>query len=554
MEEHFNSIPSRYKKGKTKYIVVIGSVMSGVGKGTFTSAVATLLRFYNLNISMMKFDGYLNVDAGTLNPYRHGEVFVLDDGTETDLDLGTYERAIDRNLTSINSLTGGKIFNIIINKERKGGYLGRDIQFLPHVTGEIKRFIRQCAMKDKAKILIIEVGGTVGDIENSYFIEAMRELKNEEGDNNVMFINVAYVIQPSSLGEQKSKAAQLGIRRLMSLGIQPDIVVCRSENVVSKNIKEKISLVSNLPMNRIISLQNLSSIYSVPLYLESQGLDKTILNIMNINAKKQRGYYNKWKKFVSGFNANKTINVAITGKYTGVHDSYLSILKALEHVSALFKCKINIRWIETTNVKNSSDAEKALSGIDGIIVPGGFGSRGVEGKIKCIEYARKNNIPFLGLCFGFQLAVVEFARNVLGIKDANSTEISRTKNPVIDILPEQKSIKQKGATMRLGGYDILIKSNTLASMYYKKRIIRERFRHRYEVNPIYISRLSKAGLIFSGISKDDSRIMQILELPANKHRFFMATQFHPEFTSRPLKPHPLFVEFARSIINKYHYK
>jgi len=547
--EFFNSFPKNYKKGKTKYIIVTGSVMSGVGKGTFTSSLAVLLQFYNLKVSMIKFDGYLNVDAGTLSPYRHGEVFVLDDGTETDLDLGTYERALHRNLSKNNCITGGKIFNIIIKKERKGEYLGRDVQFIPHVTGEIKKIIRKTAMKGKEDVLIIEIGGTIGDIENSYFIEAMRELRNEEGKENVCFINVTYIMEPHSLGEQKSKAAQLGIHRLLGLGVQPNIVVCRARHEVRQNIREKLSLVSNLPIENIISLSDFNNLYEVPLYLEKESIDKILLKTLKIRTRKREVFYKKWKKVVYRFNnPTKEIEIAITGKYTGLHDAYISIINALEHVSALLRCKIKIRWIETTGIKTENDAKRLLNKVDGIIVPGGFGSRGTEGKIKCIEYARKNNIPFLGLCFGFQLAVVEYSRKVLGM-EANTTEIkNKTKNPVIDLLPKQKGVKEKGGSMRLGGHEIILKKPSIAYNMYRKKIIKERFRHRYEVNPNYIEILEKGGLFFSGTSKEDSRIMQILELPKNKHKFFFATQFHPEYNSRPLRPSPVFIDFIRACI------
>lgn len=544
-------MPGGYKKGKTKYIVVTGSVMSGVGKGTFTSSLATLFQFYDLNVSMMKFDGYLNVDAGTLNPYRHGEVFVLDDGTETDLDTGSYERALHRNLSKENYLTGGKLFKMVVEKERRGEYLGRDVQFIPHVTGEIKNFIRNLSMKDKADILIVEVGGTVGDIENSYFIEAMRELRYEEGRENVAFVNVTYIIEPKALGEQKSKAAQLGIERLMSLGIQPDMVVCRATSEVHESAKEKISLVANLPMNNIISLKDYDSIYEVPFYLKKQKIDKIFLNRLGLKPKELTQTKEKWLKFLDNLNNRSgEIEIALTGKYTGVHDSYLSILKALEHVSVLLKTKIKIRWIETTEINSVEDAQKQLAGVKGLIVPGGFGARGTEGKIFCIEYARKNNIPFLGLCLGLQLAVIEYSRNVLGLKNANSSELNdKAKNFVIDILPEQKNIENKGGTMRLGRQETEIKSGTLAYTTYGKKEIKERFRHRYEVNPEYVKSLEEAGLIFSGTSKGDKRIMQILELPKEKHKFFFATQFHPELLSRPLTPSKPFIEFVKACLD-----
>tara|TARA_Y100000310_G_scaffold344279_1_gene456186 strand:- start:1816 stop:3471 length:1656 start_codon:yes stop_codon:yes gene_type:complete len=548
--EFYNSIPKQYKKGKTKFIVVTGSVMSGVGKGTLTSALANIFMFYGLKTSIIKFDGYLNVDAGTLNPYRHGEVFVLKDGTETDLDLGSYERALHRNLTKDNYLTGGKIFNSIIQKERKGEYLGRDVQFIPHVTGEINSFIRDLSLKDKPDIIIIEVGGTVGDLENSFFIEAMRELRYVEGRENVLIINVTYIFQPKSLGEQKSKTAQLGVQRLMSLGIQPDIIVCRSEKQVKENIKEKISLISNLPIQNIISLEDFPSIYSVPIYLEKQNMDNILFNSLKLQKPKKQDFYKKYKKMLLGLkNQKQKIEIAITGKYTGVHDSYLSILKAIEHVSALLKTKIKIRWIETTNINSKQEAAEILKDVNGIIVPGGFGSRGIEGKILCIQHARENNIPFLGLCYGFQLAVIEFSRNILNLSQANSTEIKpETTQPVIDILPEQKKVNKMGGTMRLGSHEMIIKQDSIAFQIYNKKQVNERFRHRYEVNPEYISQLKESGLIFSGISKEDSRIMQILELPKQKHKFFLATQFHPEFTSKPLSPNPVFIKFIENCL------
>lgn len=546
--EGFDSVPQGYKKGQTKFIIITGSVLSGVGKGTFTSAMATLLQFYNLKLSMIKFDGYLNVDAGTLNPYRHGEVFVLEDGTETDLDLGSYERALHRNLSKNNYLTSGKIFDTIIKKERQGEYLGRDVQFIPHVTGEIKKFLRTTAMKDSADILIIEVGGTIGDLENSYFLEAMRELRHEEGQENVCIVNVTYIIEPSSLGEQKSKAAQQGIQKLMSLGVQPDVVVCRAVNEVKENVREKLSLVSNLPLKNIISLKNMPNVYDVPFYLAKQGLDKTFFELLKIRASGHSSSYEKMKKMVFGLNnPKKEIEIAITGKYTGVHDSYLSILKALEHASALLRCKVKIRWLESSDILTPAQAESVLSGVQGLIVPGGFGERGAEGKILCINYARTHNIPYLGLCFGMQLAVIEYARDKLRLSDANTTEINpRTRNPVIDILPEQKEIEAKGATMRRGAHLVQIKRGSRALSIYKRPIIKERFRHRYEVNPEYIPQLEQSGLIFSGISKEDKRIMQVLELPKSEHPFFMATQFHPELISWPLRPHPLFIELVKS--------
>ncbi|MEF8880811.1 MAG: CTP synthase (glutamine hydrolyzing) [Candidatus Nanohaloarchaea archaeon] len=543
--EFYNPTPDDYKKGDTKFIVVTGSVMSGVGKGTFTSSLAALLQFYGLDVSAIKFDGYLNVDAGTLSPYRHGEVFVLEDGTETDLDLGSYERALHRNLSKDNYLTGGKIFKRIIDKEREGGYLGRDVQFLPHVTGEIKKFIRDLSIKDDPDVLVIEVGGTVGDIENSYFIEAMRQLRHEEGEENVSFVNVTYIAKPESLGEQKSKAAQLGLKKLMSMGVKPDIVVCRCKEEVKRSIKEKVSVVTNLPVKNIVSLRDFMNIYSVPFYLEKQNLHERMLSELGLETGKETKFRKKWKKMVDQFgNPKQETTIAITGKYTGVQDSYISILNALEHVEALLETDVNLKWIETTDL-TENEVEEELQEVDGVLVPGGFGSRGTEGKIKCINYARENDIPFLGLCYGFQLAVIEFARNVGGLKKAHSTEIEEnTKQPVIDLLPEQKEIDEKGGTMRLGSHKVEIEKDTQAYKAYGKKEVNERFRHRYEVNPNYIQKLESDGLVFSGQAKEDERVMQILEWP--EHPFFMATQFHPEFTSKPLNPNPMFIEFLKS--------
>jgi CTP synthase len=543
--EGFSSIPQGYVKGKTKYIVVIGTTMSGIGKGTFSSSLGNLLALYHgLKVAPIKFDGYLNYDAGTLNPYRHGEVFVLEDGTECDLDLGTYERMLNINLTKDNYLTAGKIFKTIIDKERNGAYLGRDVQFIPHVTGEIKYFIRNLALKKSADVVLIEVGGTVGDIENSYFLEAMRELAYEEGQGNTAFIAIVYIFQPASLGEQKSKAAQLGLRALLSMGIQPHIVICRCENPVTDSIKEKISIYSNVPLKRVIDLHNINNILKVPIFLKNTNLDKEILDILGLKTKSAD--YSKWEKLANAVdNAKKKITVALTGKYTGVHDSYISILKALEHTAPWFDAAVDIRWIETTNI-TKEEALKNLKGVDGIIVPGGFGARGIEGKIACISVARQNGIPFLGLCLGLQLAVIEYARNVVGLKDANSTEFDpSTKHPVVDIMAEQKEIKQKGGTMRLGLSPAKLKHNSLLAKIYGRTEIAERHRHRYEVNPKYIEKLEKSGLVFSGTSTD-GRFVEFLELPG--HPFFVATQAHPEFSSKPLSPNPLFKAFVQACL------
>lgn len=554
--EFYLPIPKGYERGKTKYIIVTGSVMSGVGKGTLTSCLGTLLRCHGLKISMIKFDGYLNYDAGTLNPFRHGEVFVLDDGTECDLDLGSYERFTNQNYTKDNYLTAGKIFKRIIEKERKGEFLGRDVQFIPHVTGEIKCFLRELAVKTRADVILVEVGGTVGDIENSYFIEAMRELRYEEGKDNVCFINVTYIIEPKSLQEQKSKAAQLGIRKLLELGVQPDIIFCRCESKLNESIREKISIYSNVPLKNVFELGDVESVYEIPLILKDNNVDKAIFEVLKISERKNEESdinFSIWSSFVDKIKkSNKKINIAIVGKYTKVRDAYISIIKALEHSAAYYLAKPEIKWVEATLLEDENNnvkedlVKESLKDVHGIIVPGGFGKRGIEGKIYSIKYARENNIPFLGLCLGFQLAIIEFARNVCNIKDANSREFdSNTKHPVVDLLPEQKNIEEIGGTMRLGGKDVEIVPNTLAHKLYGKLLVRERFRHRFECNPNYVEILEKHGMVFSG-KAPNSNIMQILELPF--HRFFLATQFHAEFTSKPLAPSPIFKGFIKSCL------
>jgi CTP synthase len=547
--EFFSSSPKGYQKGKTKYVIITGTVISGVGKGTFSSSIGTLLKlFHGYRVSPVKFDGYLNYDAGTLNPFRHGEVFVLDDGTECDLDLGTYERMMNSSFSKDNYLTSGKIFKMIIDKERAGKYLGRDVQFVPHVTGEIKGFLRSLAVNSGADIVLVEVGGTVGDLENSYFLEAMRELAYEEGRENVCFVTVTYILQPRSLGEHKSKAAQLGLRTLMGLGIQPNIVICRSENPVSEKVREKISIYSNVPVERVISCYDIDNIYKIPMFLQDTGIDEEIIKILSLPKKKNgdMAEFEKWKELVRKINAaKKEITVGIVGKYTTVHDSYLSILKAIEHTSPYVGAKAKIQWIESSTVTPENVKQK-LEGVDGIIVPGGFGERGVEGKIECIRYAREHDLPFFGLCYGLQMAVIEFSRNVCGLKAANTTEIDdETPNPVIYILPEQEEIKGLGGTMRLGGFDLIIEKGTLANKLYGKTHARERFLHRWNVNPKYIECLESKGMVFSGRAPE-KKIMQIMELPGK--RFFLGTQFHPELTSRPIDPHPLFRGFLEACL------
>jgi len=551
-EEHefYNPIPEGYHIGKTKFIIVSGTVMSGLGKGIFAASLAKLFQLKGLKVTCMKFDGYLNQDAGTLNPFRHGEVFVLDDGTESDMDLGTYERFLNQNITKHNYLTGGKLFHRILSRERKGNYLGRDVQFIPHVTGEIKRFVRDLALTSKADVVFVEIGGTVGDIENNYFIEAMRELTYEEGRDNVCQVALTYVLSPKFLGEQKSKAAQLGLRLLMANGIQPDVIACRCDFPVSEKIREKISLSANVPFERVISVHDSDSIYLIPDLLEKSRIDEQIIDLLGLRYKIKNDYVarDRWNNYIQKIIAPKNeITVAITGKYTSLRDSYASILKALEHAGTHEGVHIKIKWVDTTEL-NEDEVVEELKEVQGIIVPGAFGSRGSEGKINCIKYARENKLPYLGLCYGFQMAVIEFARNVCGLTYANSTEIDpETPHPVIDILPEQKDIHSLGGNMRLGGYDVEIKPETKAFQLYGSLMVRERFRHRWECNPKHLELLERHGLIFSG-KAPGREIMQILEL--KNHPFFIGTQMHPEYISRPMDPHPLYLGFVRSIILK----
>jgi len=546
--EFYTPLPKGYKAGKTKYVVVTGSVISGVGKGTISSSLSKLLQDRGMNVEPIKLEAYLNVDSGTLNPFRHGEVFVLDDGGETDLDLGTYERALDKNLRRENFVTSGKIYQKIIEKERSGKYLGRDVQFIPHVTGEIKLVLRKLAVKTKADVIIIEIGGTVGDYENMFALEALRELKYEEGSENVCFINITYILEPKTLGEQKSKAAQLSIKRLLEMGIQPQVIVCRSRSKLKESIREKLSLYLNLSKENVFGVHDVSNIYGLPFDLRKKGFDEAILSALGIE-KKYKSNGNKalkeWTKKTSIQGKAKPVTIGIAGKYTGSSDAYISIIKALEHCSFKLNRPVKVKWIDTTDLeKDPKNLAKLTHGLDGIIVPGGFGSRGIEGKIAVAKYCREKNVPYLGLCLGFQITLIEFARNVLKIKDANSTEFdSKTKEPVICLLPEQRKIEGLGGNMRLGGHDVLVKEGTIAAkLHGNEKKIRRRFRHRFECNPDYIERFEKAGLVFSG-KAPKVPIMQILEFP--KHRFLMASQYHPEYTSRPLHPDELFLEFVR---------
>jgi CTP synthase len=551
--EFYVPLPAGYKPGATKYVAVFGTVMSGLGKGIFSSSLAKCLQDKGLTVAPIKLEGYLNIDSGTLNPFRHGEVFVLDDGTECDMDLGTYERALDQNLNRLNFATSGQIYRRVLERERTGGYLGRDVQMIPHVTGEVKNRLRELAVATKADAVFVEIGGTVGDVENAHFIEAMRQIAFEEGQRGVCFVALTYVIEPPILGEQKSKAAQLGIRRLLECGVQPHIIACRAHTPVTRKVREKIALFSNVPPERVFSMHDCESVYLIPELLRGAGYDKAVMDWLElkprVDEETERAAREKWTGYLNRVrNAARQVTIGITGKYTAVRDAYASILKALEHAGAHLGCKVQVSWVDASELTDQSAAE-ALRGIHAIIVPGAFGTRGAEGKIACLKYARTQRLPCLGICYGFQMAVIEFARNVCGMEDANSTEIdNECRYPVINLLPEQKKIEGLGGTMRLGGQDIVVKPGTLTARMFGGRT-RMRFRHRYEVDPRYLPQLEAGGMVFSGKSPR-AEIMNILELPASTHPYYVGTQAHPELTSRPLSPQPFFLGLVHAALRQ----
>jgi len=555
--EFYTPMPPGYRKGHHKYVFVLGTVMSGLGKGIFSSSLAKLMKDKGLTVAPIKMEGYLNIDSGTLNPYRHGEVFVLDDGMETDMDLGTYERLLDQDLGAANFTTNGQILSGVLKKERDGAYLGRDVQVIPHVVGEVKLKLRELAAKSGADVIFVEVGGTVGDYENSFYLEACRQLAYEEGEKSTVFVALTYILEPGTLGEQKSKAAQLGIKRLMEVGVMPHLIACRATNPVKEKVREKISMYTNVPMKRVFSMHDVDSIYRIPESMREAGLDREVLTMLDIHDRVNQGKEDqariKWRWFVDRIGkAKRDVTIAVTGKYTSLRDAYASIIKAGEHCGVHLGVTVDFRWLDTTEI-HAGNVEKRLADVHGIIVPGGFGVRGTEGKIECIRYAREHRMPYLGLCLGFQMAVIEFARNVCGITSANSSEFDpRCTEAVIDILPEQKKIEGLGGNMRLGGKDILIKPNTLAARLFDEATsINMRFRHRYEVDPQYVPTLEEHGMIFSG-KHPTHPIMQILELPQDMHPYFIGTQAHPELTSRPLRPQPMFMGLIKAAIEHQH--
>lgn len=529
-----------------KYVIVTGGVLSGLGKGITVSSIGKLLESRGLSVTAIKIDPYLNCDAGTMNPYQHGEVFVLDDGAEVDLDLGNYERFLDINLTRDHNITTGKVYREVIDKERRGDYLGQTVQIIPHITDEIRNMIKEAAEKSGSDVTLVELGGTVGDIESMPFLEAVRQLHIEVGHKNCVFVHITLVPVMKVVGEQKTKPTQHSVKELRAIGIRPDAIVGRAKDLLAKGIKEKISLFCDVPVNAVISAPDARNIYEVPILLEKQGLTDFLLERLDLKTGGED--LKEWKAYLDKLdNPEREVEVALVGKYTHLKDSYISHAEALCHTSALTRTKINIRWVEADDEIPNQTPSK-LEGVDAVIVPGGFGKRGALGKMEAARFARENKIPFLGICLGFQLAVCEFSRNVLGLDGANSTEFDAdTPHPVVDILPEQKKVKDLGGTMRLGAHPVIIKEGSMAHELYGSTEISERHRHRYEINPEYIEQIEELGLKFTGRSPDGRR-MEIMQLEG--HPYYCASQFHPELKSRPMRPAPLYVGLIKAIMGE----
>ncbi|MGQ9665020.1 MAG: CTP synthase [bacterium] len=530
----------------TKFIFVTGGVVSSLGKGIATASIGLLLKSYGYKVSLQKIDPYINVDPGTMNPYQHGEVFVTADGAECDLDLGHYERFLNEQLSRDNNITTGQIYYSVINKERQGEYLGKTVQVVPHITDEIKSRIKKLANQNKIDIVITEIGGTVGDIEGQPFLEAARQMRLDLGRNNVLYIHLTLIPFIKSTREFKTKPTQHSVRVLLSMGIQPDILLCRSDSWLGDDERKKISLFCNVPPRAVIDAVDVDCIYEIPLIFNQQKLDQLILEYFGIERKDCD--LTEWKIFVDkAKNPLKNVEIAICGKYVELRDAYKSIIEALYHAAVANDARLKIKWVDTDRIDDVM-LSNVLSYVDGIIIPGGFGMRGVEGKVRVVKYAREKKKPFFGICLGMQCMVIEFARNVCNMKGANSTEFDdKTEYPVIDLLPEQKKIKNMGGTMRLGNWPCKIEPKTLARKIYGKDLIEERHRHRYEVNSKYFKILNEKGLVFSGRSPD-GKLIEIAEL--TDHPFFIGTQFHPEFTSRPLTPNPIFYHFIAASLKK----
>lgn len=526
----------------SKFVFVTGGVVSSIGKGIVASSLGRLLKSRNYSVSILKLDPYINVDPGTLSPFQHGEVFVTEDGAETDLDLGHYERFTDTSMSRLNSVTTGSIYQAVINKERRGEYQGSTVQVIPHITNEIKDRIRRVAKNTNPDVVITEIGGTVGDIESLPFLEAIRQFRKDVGRQNVLYMHVTLIPWIPSAGEMKTKPTQHSVKELRSIGIQPDILVCRCDRPLPLGLKQKLSEFCNVPEECVITAQDAKSIYEVPLMMEEEGLAEQTINLLQLEQRQPD--LTQWETLVKRlYSPSHKIDIALVGKYVRLNDAYLSVVEALRHAAIAIGCDVNLHWINSEDLE-SGNLDNYLKDINGIVVPGGFGIRGVDGKIAAIEYAKQHKIPFLGLCLGMQCAVIEWARNTAQLKDANSAEFDpTTANPVINLLPEQQDVVDLGGTMRLGLYPCRVNPDTLAFKLYQKEVIYERHRHRYEFNNSYRNLFLESGYALSGTSPD-GRLVEMIELP--NHPFFIACQFHPEFQSRPSAPHPLFQGFIQA--------
>lgn len=536
----------------TKYIFVTGGVVSSLGKGITAASLGRLLKSRGYRVTIQKFDPYINIDPGTMSPYQHGEVFVTDDGAETDLDLGHYERFIDINLSKNSNTTTGKIYQSVINKERRGDYLGGTVQVIPHITNEIKERVFRVGQQDNADFVITEIGGTVGDIESLPFLEAIRQVKKDVGKNDVLYIHVTLVPYISAAGELKTKPTQHSVKELRSIGISPDIIVCRSEKPISKEMREKMAMFCDVDPDAVIQNLTARSIYEVPMLMEEQGLDTIVLRKLEMEDKPKdmQGWHDMVARILKKY--DKKVTIAVVGKYVALQDAYISITESLRHAAVANEAELDIHWVNAEEIEaDDTDMAKVMAGVDGILVPGGFGNRGIEGKIKAIQYAREHKIPFFGICLGMQCAVIEFARHVCGMADANSSEFNpNSAHPVIDLMPEQIDVEDLGGTMRLGLYPCKVYPDTLTSKAYNAELIYERHRHRYEFNNAFREKIVDKGLVLGG-TLPNGRLVEIVELPESEHPWFLGAQFHPEFKSRPTNPHPLFRDFVGAAV-KHH--
>ncbi len=540
-------MPKTKAKKQTKYIFITGGVVSSLGKGIVSSSLGLLLKSRGFRVTIQKFDPYINVDPGTMSPYQHGEVYVTEDGAETDLDLGHYERFLDTNMTRANNTTTGQVYNEVIQRERRGDYLGATVQVVPHITDEIRRRMTQLAKSGDFDVIISEIGGTVGDIESLPFLEAMRQHTMKVGKNNCLSIHLSYVPYIASAGELKTKPTQHSVKTLLEIGIQPDVLVCRSEQPLSKALREKIGLFCNVETRAVVEARDASTIYEVPLTFAEENVDTIVLEKLGLPSSSKRDLA-KWRKYVDRVkNPSKSVRIGMIGKYVQLQDAYKSIAEAFVHAGAENDAKVEIVWINSEELEQKRSIDSYFANIDGVLIAPGFGSRGVEGKIRAIEYIRKKKIPFFGICLGMQCAVIEYARNLCGLRDANSSEFATTRDAVIDLMPDQKHIQTKGATMRLGSYPCILKRGSIVHKAYRDQFITERHRHRYEVNNAYRALLSDKGMVLSGVSPDGN-LVEIIELPREVHPFFVGVQFHPELKSRATKAHPIFREFIRASV------